>query len=84
MCSAPADIRPLFTQFFQFLLIRDLYRSTRQLHHAFILEVAQHAGDDLAGIAHVVANDLMGGLQLVRAFDGCFLQQPNVCQSSST
>ena len=27
MCSAPADIRPLFTQFFQFLLIRDLYRS---------------------------------------------------------
>ena len=54
MWFAPADILLLFTQFFQFLLIRDLYRTARQLHHAFILEIAQPAGDNLAGIAHVV------------------------------
>ena len=75
MRAAPADILLLFTQFFQFLPIRDLYRSARQLHHAFVLEIAKHAGNNLTGITHVVANDLMGGLQFVRAFDGCFLQQ---------
>ena len=58
MCSAPADIRPLFTQFFQFLPIRDLYRSARQLHHAFVLEIAKHAGNNLTGITHVVAAEI--------------------------
>ena len=69
MWFAPADILLLFTQFFQFLLIRDLYRTARQLHHAFILEIAQPAGNNLAGIAHVVANDHMGGLSFVPSID---------------
>ena len=52
MRSAPADILLLFTQFFQFLMIYDLYRTARQLHHTLVLEIAQHAGNNLAGIAH--------------------------------
>ena len=42
-------------------------------------EIPEHARHNFTGIAHVVADELVGNPERMGAFDGCFLQQEEMC-----
>ena len=85
--SKPCELfarRFLFRQASEPAFVHNLHRSAGQLHHALALEIPEHARYNFPGIAHVVADELVGNPERMGAFDGCFLQQESGADSSMT